>query len=86
MAQARPSGSQAVVDGFGPAWELSRLKPPQAKPKPQLEAKPGWNNPSCKQSGLENTYVRVSVWGRDWVMNGAGKVSGLWGATLSGLS
>ena len=35
-AKPEPSQSQAIVDGFGPAWGLSRLKPPQAKPKPWL--------------------------------------------------
>ena len=36
VAQAGPSWSQAVVDGFGSAWGLSKPKPPQAKPKPWI--------------------------------------------------
>ena len=44
-AQARPGQSQAVIDGFGLAWGLTKPEPPQAKPKPGLsgQARPEQN-------------------------------------------
>src|SRR5882757_7598982 len=36
LAQAKPSQSQALVGGFGLAWDFRKPKPPQARPKPGL--------------------------------------------------
>jgi len=33
VAQAKPSRSQAMVDGFGLAWGFRKPKLPQARPK-----------------------------------------------------
>ena len=40
-AQAEPGQSQAVIDGFGLAWGLTKPEPPQAKPKPGLSGQAG---------------------------------------------
>ena len=40
-AQAGPGQSQAVIDGFGLAWGLTKPEPPQAKPKPGLSGQAG---------------------------------------------
>jgi hypothetical protein len=45
LAQAKPSQSQALVEGFGLAWEFSKPKPPQAKPKPGLLGQAGPEQP-----------------------------------------
>ena len=50
-AQAEPGQSQAVIDGFGLAWGLTKPEPPQAKPKPGLSG----------QAGPEQHYIDV-VW------------------------
>ena len=44
------------------------------------------NTPTAFQQFMNNIFMDGVCWGRDWVTNGAGKVSGLWGATLSGSS
>jgi hypothetical protein len=56
LAQAKPSQSQAPVEGFGLAWEFSKPKPPQAKPKLGLlgQARPG--------TTLNRVRVLVTGW------------------------
>ena len=41
VAQARPSQSRAVIDGFGLAWRFWKPKPLKARPKPWLSGQAG---------------------------------------------